>query len=209
MSKYKRAEIDVDGVLANLDGSYAPYVRKYIPDFSEAKYVHSWGMENIYEISKEAYDTIHKLWIDPKFMGRLPRFPRVKEGFALLNAVPNLEIVIHTHLLTDGPVVEARERWIKMLEKEVGGKFTIDICCGKSKQMMTDSEFVVEDSVRNLNASFAPKKFLVRRCHNASFSIKDIRSVKESYIVPDFYTAASIIYGEMTGKLIVTESCSC
>lgn len=33
----KKIEIDVDGVLANMDGSYAEYVKDIIPDFSEEK----------------------------------------------------------------------------------------------------------------------------------------------------------------------------
>ena len=40
-------EVDVDGVLANMDGNYTPYVKHIIPDFTEEKYITEWSMPQV------------------------------------------------------------------------------------------------------------------------------------------------------------------
>ena len=197
--KNRKVEIDVDGVLANMDGAYAPHVKHLIPDFTESKYVKSWAMKEVGEASPEALEIIKKLWVTPDFIGGLHRFPGVEEGMRILTSIPNLDIVVHTHILDNDDVVKRRYQWIKKLEKDSGGDFTIDICVGASKTMRTDTHYIIEDSVRNLNNSSAKVKFLVRRCHNRNFDEDDIVSCEASQVVKSFNEAARLIYQDMMG----------
>lgn len=193
----RRVEIDVDGVLANMDGSYEPYLRPFIPDFTEDKYIRQWNMADVGHVSPKALEKIRELWVDPEFLRSLPRFENVVEGLRLLDSIPNLEIVIHTHIKGNADAIAARYEWIKALEKDVGGNFTIDICAGEFKQMRTDTYYIIEDNVRNLNNSPAKVKFLVRRCHNRAFTVDDIVINQAADVVDSFYEAAKTIYDDM------------
>ena len=51
-------EIDTDGVLANMDGGYEPYLKRLIPDFTEEKYIDNWGMPKVQEICPEAFNVV-------------------------------------------------------------------------------------------------------------------------------------------------------
>lgn len=200
MKRRRKVEIDVDGVLANMDGAYANHIKHLIPDFSESKYVKSWNMQEIGDVSPEALSIIKNLWVTPDFIGGLHRFPGVEEGMKILNAIPNLDIVVHTHILDNDDVVKRRYQWVKKLEKDIGGNFTIDICVGASKTMRTDTYYIIEDNVRNLNNSSAKVKFLVRRCHNRNFNEDDIGNCELAKVVKSFNNAAHLIYEDMMGK---------
>ena len=182
------AEIDVDGVLANMDGGYKPYIQHLIPDFTEKKYIDGWGMQGIRDASPEAWEIVKSLWVNPDFIRNLPRFPGVIEGLKLLAQYPELKCKIHTHILASGDVAKARYEWVEALSEETGCELDIDVCVGKHKTIYTGSDFIVEDNVNNLNASDAKQKFLVRRCHNRRFTTKDIDG--KAIIVPNFFHAA-------------------
>ena len=53
--------LDVDGVLINLDGSYTPYVKHLVPDFSEEKYIVEWNMPQVEKAFPEAFNIIKSL----------------------------------------------------------------------------------------------------------------------------------------------------
>ena len=61
MNKYI-VEVDTDGVLADMDGSYGPYITDIIPDFSEEKYIRGWPMPIIRDKYPNAHDIIKALW---------------------------------------------------------------------------------------------------------------------------------------------------
>lgn len=200
LPRTRKVEIDVDGVLANLDGSYAPYVKPLIPDFTEEKYIRSWNMIDVEEKSPEAMKIIRDLWVNPTHMGNLRRFPHVVDGFRILGSIPNLEIVVHTHILQT-KAVQSRYKWVERVLKDAGvSNASIDICVGKKKTMHSDSYYVIEDSPANLAKSPAKVKFMVRRCHNRAFNADDIGTAEYKKVVPSFYEAAKLIYMDMMGE---------
>ena len=58
--KKPEIEIDCDGVLANMDGAYNPYVKDIIPDFCEEKYIKEWNMPHVEAEYPEAFSRIQK-----------------------------------------------------------------------------------------------------------------------------------------------------
>ena len=77
-------EIDVDGVLANMDGSYGEYVKDLIPDFSEEKYIVNWNMPEVARDFPEAHKRIIALFSTPEFMRSIPRYEGIVEGLQRL-----------------------------------------------------------------------------------------------------------------------------
>lgn len=188
-------EVDVDGVLANMDGNYTPYIKHIIPDFTEEKYITEWSMPLVAKKFPDAFEIVKKLWVDADFIYSLPRFEKVLDGMKDLgNLCKNkAQIVIHTHLFDGGPVYDSRYKWLEELRQESNVDYTIDISVGDTKKTKLNSKVVIEDSVRNLQKSNADYKFLVRRCHNRNYTEKDLGSCKRSYVVDSFYDAVQQI----------------
>ena len=130
-------EIDCDGVLANMDGAYAPFVKDIIPDFSEEKYIREWNMPHVEAEYPEAFHRIQKLWTNPDFIYNLERYPGVEEGMKKLynNVKDKAEIVLHTHIFDLGPVYESRAKWLNDLREDTDVDFIIDICTGAKKSI--------------------------------------------------------------------------
>ena len=185
----KQIEIDVDGVLANMDGAYAPYVCDIIPDFSEEKYIKEWNMPLVQKEFPEAFQRIKNLWINPNFIANLDRYPKIVEGLQKLSKIidKNSEIVIHTHILNPGEVYESRENWLEELREDSGVDFDIEISTGKNKNTRKNSYIIIEDNVGNLKKSNAEYKFLVRRGHNKNYTESDLGNCKKSVVCNSFY----------------------
>jgi len=195
-------EIDVDGVLADMDGSYAEYVKHIIPDFNEEKYIKDWGMPNVKETYPEAFSIIVGLYRNPDFIRNLPRYKGVEESLrSIYKEVEQRKgsIVIHTHILTP-KCASAREEWLKELRRDTGVEFEIDICVGDKKKTRDNSLIVVEDNVKNLRNSQAPYKVLMRRGHNRFFTLEDIGDYEEGYIVKDLGLVPHIIKNAVDNK---------
>ena len=187
--KGKDIEIDVDGVLADMDGSYTEYVKHLLPDFTEEKYVRNWGLPEL----KEAYPEVHKiitsLWVNADFYSDLPYFPKVVEGMQKLYEVSKgkANIVVHTHILNDELVYKSRENWLKRLQRDSGVPFKIEISFGDVKDTRDKSFIVIEDNVFNLQKSKADYKMLIRRWHNRDFDAKDVGECKGAFVFQSFY----------------------
>ena len=194
-TKKAEIEIDCDGVLADMDGAYAPYVQDIIPDFSEEKYIREWNMPLVEKEYPEAYERIKKLWIDPLFISSLKRYPGVEDGLrTLYSSVKDVaDIILHTHIFNSGPVYDSREKWLKDLRDETNVDFVIDISTGSYKQTRDGTMILVEDNVNNLQRSNADYKILIRRGHNRNYSEKDLGSCKESFVCNSFYDSVDVI----------------
>jgi 5'(3')-deoxyribonucleotidase len=191
----KDIEIDVDGVLADMDGNYTPYIIDIIPDFTEEKYITGWSMPLVAEKYPEAFKRVQNLWVNPDFIYSLPKFEKVIEGMKELGLFykDKGQITVHTHLFDGGPVYESRYRWLEELREESNVDFNINISVGEHKKTLETTKILIEDSVRNLQKSNADYKFLIRRCHNRDFTEKDLGKSKESFVVASFYDAVQKI----------------
>ena len=188
-------EIDVDGVLANMDGAYAPYVSDLVPDFSEEKYITEWNMPYVAKNFPEAFKRISSLWVNPEFIYNLQRYPRIEDGLIkLYSAVKDMaNIVIHTHIFNLGEVFESRKSWLEDLREDTNVDFIIDICKGENKKTRTDSKIVIEDNVSNLRKSNAEYKILIRRGHNRNYNENDLGDCKKSFVCDSFYDSVDIV----------------
>lgn len=193
--KKRKVEIDVDGVLANMDGSYAEYVSDLIPDFSEEKYITEWNMPSVERDFPEAFKRICSLWDNPDFIRDLKRYPNVEKGLIKLysSVKDKAELVIHTHIFNPGAVFESRKSWLEDLRDETDVDFIIDICTGENKKTRTDSYIVIEDNVRNLNNSNADYKILIRRGHNRKYNENDLGSCKKAFVCNSFYDSVDVV----------------
>lgn len=195
LNRIFEVEIDVDGVLADMDGSYGEYVKDIIPDFSEEKYIKEWNMPEIARDFPEAHKRIVSLYSTPEFMRNLPRYSGIIEGLQRLYALItplNGVIVIHTHV-KDYTCSLMRREWLEELRAESGVNFEIDISNGDLKNMRKGSLILIEDNVRNCRVSDAKYKFLVRRGHNRAYNECDLGGCSESYVVDSFLSAVEQI----------------
>lgn len=188
-------EVDVDGVLADMDGGYTPYIIDIIPDYTEEKYITGWSMPIVAENYPEAFERVKKLWVDPEYIANLPRYERVTEGMSKLGKFckNKAKILVHTHLLEDGAVYSSRYNWLKDLQRESKTDFDINISVGPVKKVFDNIKVKIEDCVSNLQKSNADYKFLVRRCHNRDFNESDLGECKGAFVVDSFYDAVQII----------------
>lgn len=186
-------EVDTDGVLANMDGSYGKYIRHIIPDFTEEKYIRGWGMPDVQKNYPEAFEIVKTLWVNPQFLKELPRYNGVEEGMRIIAQIPTFDVVVHTHILEEGKASKSRERWLKQLRKDSGVDFDIDICTGETKKTLDNPYVTIEDNIKNLNRSKAKIKFLIRRAHNRDFTVADIINCEKAFVVNSFYDAAIIL----------------
>lgn len=202
MKKLKEIEIDVDGVLANMDGEYENYLKDIIPDFTEEKYVTEWNMPFVKENFPKAFERVQRLYRDPEFIYNLKRFPKVEEGLINLGEVvkDKAEIIIHTHIFDIGSVYQSREKWLNDLREETGVDFQIEISTGQKKDTRKNTYIIIEDNVTNLQRSNAKYKFLIRRCHNRSYGVKDIGSCKKGFVCESFYDTVPIIKRILEGE---------
>ena len=193
--KKPEIEIDCDGVLANMDGAYNPYVKDIIPDFCEEKYIKEWNMPHVEAEYPEAFSRIQKLWTNPDFIYNLERYQGVEEGMKkLYNKVKDkAEIIVHTHIFEIGPVYESREKWLNDLRKDTDVDFIIDICTGEHKATRRSTKILIEDNVGNLRKSNAEYKIMIRRGHNRNYSEKDLGECKEGFVCNSFYDSVDII----------------
>lgn len=195
MRKLREIEIDVDGVLANMDGEYEKYLKDIIPDFTEEKYVTEWNMPYVRENYPEAFARVQKLYIDPDFIYSLKRFPKVVEAMKNLGEVVKgkAEIIIHTHIFDVGSVYRSREQWLMDLREETGVDFQIEISTGQKKDTRKNTYIIIEDNVTNLQKSNAKYKFLIRRCHNRKYGVGDLGECEKAFVCDSFYDTVPII----------------
>lgn len=184
-------EVDTDGVLANMDGGYEPYLRKFIPDFTEEKYIDDWGMPKVQKLCPEAFNVVQGLWKDYDYMRNLKRLPDVEYGFQILNNL-DFDVVIHTHIFSD-EAATARREWLEDLMIDADTNFDIDICQGAVKSTLENPYITIEDNIKNLNKSNAKIKILIRRCHNRNVKLTDITGGEIRFICNSFYEAAQKI----------------
>lgn len=184
-------EIDVDGVLANMDGSYKKYIEDIIPDFSEEKYIKEWDMPDVQRDYPEAFERISKLWINPDFIYNLERFPKVVDGMQkLVKVIGNpSKIIVHTHIFDTGLVYKSREQWLKDLQRDSGVPFKIEISTGKNKNSRNSSDVIIEDNVTNLFRSVANYKFMIRRGHNRKYNELDMGIYEKGFVCDSFYNS--------------------
>lgn len=203
MSK-REIEIDVDGVLANLDGAYYPYICDIIPDYTEEKYITGWDMPLIQENYPEAFKRILALWDNPIFIYNLKPFIGVELGLNKLyrEIKDDAEIVIHTHIRGEDDVYKARYNWIEDLMKRSKIQGKIEISRGVSKDTRKNSFIVVEDNPMNLVKSNAENKFLIRQAHNREFDLRDVGVYKNGFIKPDFYSCVPDIVKCIRGEYV-------
>ena len=182
----KEVEIDVDGVLANLDGSYAPYIMDIIPDYTEEKYITGWDMPLIQKNYPEAFKRIQNLWVDPIFIENLEMYPNVDVALSKLYSEISdfADIVIHTHIRGSEDVYKARYNWIS----------TDD-----TKKSRKNSFIVIEDNVNNLKRSSAENKVLIRCSHNRSFNLNDIGDYRRGFIFESFYASVPTMINVVKG----------
>lgn len=185
-------EVDTDGVLANMDGQYGPYIAHLVPDYTEEKYINGWAMPALNDKSPEAGAIVRQLFRTPAFIRSLPRFDGVEEGMNRLTQIPGAQTIVHTHILTED-AAEARREWLEELMIDADANFDIDICVGDKKDVLENPYVTIEDNINNLNRSTAKIKFLVRRCHNREFSLSDIVGGDHRYVVDSFYDAVCIL----------------
>lgn len=190
----KEIEVDVDGVLADMDGAYGDYVKDLIPDWTEEKYVTGWNMPEVEKNYPEAYKRIRGLYSNSDFVYSLERYPNVVEGMKELKEILKGKgnTVVHTHIFTD-ITYDSRYNWLVDLQRDSNYDFDIDICVGPQKSTRENSYVTIEDNILNLNKSNAEYKFLVRRCHNKEYGVNDIKNCKKAYVVDSFYSAVQEI----------------
>lgn len=201
-------EIDTDGVLANMDGSYTPYIGHIVPYFTEEEHITDWGIPYLKENYPEALKIISDLYVNPGFIRTLPRYENVekylKDIYEVVNKYNGL-IVVHTHILSSECAI-ARELWLKDLRSDANVDFDIDICVGSEKKTRQNSLILIEDNINNLKKSSAPYKILMRRCHNRNYGLNDIGSYEEGFIVKDLSNVADIIERVLQENLNYIES---
>ena len=171
-------EVDVDGVLADMDGSYYEHVKHIIPNFSEEEHILDWGIPNIKEEYPEAYRIIFALFENPKHIRGLKRYPGVNKFIRDLYKLVtryNGTICIHTHIFTEECAIE-RRNWLEDLKQDTNTDFKIDICVGANKGTRSNSLAVIEDNAKNLSLSNSPNKFMINRGHNRNKTSKDVGS---------------------------------
>lgn len=195
LNEKKNIVFDVDGVFADMDGSYDEYIKHIIPDYSEEKYITDWGMPIVAKNYPEAFEIVKSLWVSADFIGKLKRFPKVVEGLKdLENSIGKLaNFIVHTHIYEEGEVFNSREKWLEDLREDSGMDFQIDISTGPNKSVKENTFILVEDCVANLQRSDAKYKILIRRCHNRNYSEKDLGKCKKSYVLPSFYDSVAVI----------------
>lgn len=194
-TELKEIEIDVDGVLANMDGSYAPYVRQYIPDFSEDKYIKNWDMPEVKQDYPIVFEVIKSLWTNPEFIANLPRFEGVEDGMQKLGEIVKnkAKIVIHTHIFESTEVYNCRDKWLRDLQRDTQVPFEIEISVGKRKQVRKNTFILIEDNVFNLVKSNAKYKILIRRGHNRSYDETDLGDCIKSYLCYSFNESVEVV----------------
>lgn len=203
-------EIDVDGVMADMDGNYAQYISDIIPDFTEETHIFEWGIPDIARDFPEAAKRITALYSDYNFIRNLPRYPGVEEGLnRLYNLIKSLgvkgKIVIHTHM-RDENVAKARREWLEDLKQDTKVDFEIDICVGSQKNMRKNSLALIEDNVRNCSVSDARYKFLIRRGHNRKYNECDLGYCQQGFVSSDLLDA--VIRLEELFNNILMKECS-
>jgi len=188
-------EIDVDGVLADMDGAYGHYVNHIIPNFNEEEHILNWGMPEVSAKYPEAFEIIKSLWTNPAFFTSLNTYPKVKEAIIKLGKIANnnANVVIHTHVFDGEGVYEKRYEWLETLKHETGVNFKTEISQGNIKSTRTNTDILIEDNVTNLYKSNAKYKILIRRGHNRSFNENDLGDAQQKFVVKDFYEAVEKI----------------
>lgn len=197
----KEIEIDVDGVLANMDGSYANYVKDLLPDFSEEKYIVNWDMPEVRRDYPNVFKRIESLWTDPCFIANLPRYPKVEDGLKELGRITKgkAHIIIHTHIFTDDAVYESRDKWLKDLRKKTKVPFDIEISVGNKKNVRRNTYILIEDNVFNLRKSNAKYKILIRRGHNRRFGANDLGDCEGAFVCKSFFDSVKIVDNILKG----------
>jgi 5'(3')-deoxyribonucleotidase len=193
----KIIEIDADGVLINMDGSYTEHVIDIIPDFSEEKYVTDWGFPLLKKEYPEARERIFDLYKNPDFIKSLPRYENVVEGLKKLSFLLNFldddyKILIHTHM-RGKEVAKARREWLYQLKEDAEVDFDIKISSGIKKDVSISKFCSIEDNIDNLKRSKAKYKILMQRCHNRKYGLEDINIIGEGKIVQNFLEAVEYI----------------
>lgn len=192
-------ELDVDGVLVNMDGSYKPYIEHIIPNFSEEEHILNWGIPEIKESHPEAYDIIFGLYSNPKFIRHLPLYDGIEEDLKLLYNLMQLtngRLVIHTHIFNDVCAIE-RRLYLETLRLKLNIDYDIEISVGDKKQTRTTSYIVIEDNIKNISLSNAPIKILMRRGHNRSFDISSLNAERNKYEVTKLSEVLPILEQEL------------
>lgn len=182
--------LDVDGVIVNLDGSYTPYVKHIIPDFSEEKYIVEWNMPQIRDNWPEVYDIIKSLWASKEFMEKVRPFPMALEALEILGKLEKegkIKILIHTAVAND-EIKEVRENYIKKLCGYAQHNFEYDISIGLNKPTYDGFDMIIEDSEPNLKKSTAPYKVIVSRGNNRFTTFFKIRPYKEAFRCESLYS---------------------
>lgn len=197
----KEIEIDVDGVLANLDGSYAPYIMDIIPDYTEEKYITGWDMPLIQENYPEAFKRIKDLWVNPEFIRNLEAYPNVDIALnKLYSGVSDYaDIVIHTHIRGSDAVCKARYDWINKIVDRAGIDCKIEISTDDTKKSRKNSFIVVEDNVNNLKRSSAENKILIRCSHNRDYNLNDVGEFRRGFIFESFYDSVPTMINVVKG----------
>lgn len=188
-------EVDVDGVLADMDSSYGEYVKDLIPDFTEETHILSWNMREVERDFPEAHKRIVSLYSNPEFIRTLPRYEGIVEGMQRLYELVtplNGRIVVHTHV-RDYICSLKRREWLDDLKEDSGVDFEVDISSGELKNMRSNSLVLIEDNVRNCTVSNAKYKILLRRGHNRVFTEKDLGSCDGSIVVDSFLEAVKAL----------------
>lgn len=132
---YQRIAVDVDGVLADLNGVLAAHIGKTPEIFTEPRFedcpgINPWDMDHILD-----------LMVSPGFVRRLPRYARAAEGFWAI-ARPSVFV---THQYERSPTwAYDREHWL-------AATFVpkIPVIFTKYKYMV-DADVLIEDSPQNL-----------------------------------------------------------
>lgn len=202
MEKFQ-IEIDVDGVLADMDGSYGAYVKDIIPDFCEEKYILEWNMPQVEKKYPVAYDRIKGLWTNPEFIYNLPRYPNIEKSLQKLYGIVKdiADIVIHTHIRGKNAVYDSRYLWLNELKEDTEVDFKIEISTDDEKGTRKNSKFIIEDNVSNLRKSNADFKILVRRGHNRNYQACDLGDCEKSYVVNSFCDAVEIIENYLNSEV--------
>ena len=199
----KIIEIDADGVLIDMDGSYAPYVEHIVPDYTEEKYVTDWGLPLLKEKYPKAHEIIFDLYKNPKFISDLPRYKGVVSSLKALSFFikflnEDYKMLIHTHMRGD-ECAKARREWLEKLKEESKADFQIKISKGMSKEKSQTKFCLIEDNVSHLKRSKAKIKILIRRNHNRKYGLEDINVIEDGKICNSFKEAAIYLETKISG----------
>ncbi|MNL91106.1 5' nucleotidase, deoxy (Pyrimidine), cytosolic type C protein (NT5C) [compost metagenome] len=180
-------ELDVDGVVLDIHNYIGSYVGHLVPNFIGDEQISSWGMSELTAIHPELRGTIFKLFKDPRFMGSIPLFrdtiPSLRALYDLCS-IKGLSICFNTNV--DSQCVGVRNNTLDSIIKVTCMEANKVIQCNKDKVML-NSLVCVEDNAENLRKSSAPIKFLIRRGHNRTTTLKDIGKYEKGFIVPSMY----------------------